>query len=84
MSEIRLAVVGVGAFGQNHLRVIRENPRARLVGVVDVDRGRATLAAQANDCAVFQSLEELGGLDVALALPGLYVAVTTLHSSLET
>ncbi|MBL8222340.1 MAG: Gfo/Idh/MocA family oxidoreductase, partial [Bryobacterales bacterium] len=67
MSAIRLAVIGTGAFGQNHLRVIRENPRAELTGVLDTDLQRATLAAQANGCAVFQSLDELkGNVDAAI------------------
>lgn len=67
MSEIRLAVVGVGAFGQNHLRVIRENPRARLVGVVDADRSKAAIAAQANECEAFPSLDALAGkVDAAI------------------
>jgi len=67
MSAIRLAVIGTGAFGQNHLRVIRENPRAKLTGVLDTDLHRATLAAQSNGCAVFRSLEELkGNVDAAI------------------
>jgi predicted dehydrogenase len=67
MNPIRLAVIGAGAFGQNHLRVIRENPRAHLTGVLDTDLHRATLAAQSNHCAVFQSLDELkGNVDAAI------------------
>ncbi len=67
MNPIRLAVIGAGAFGQNHLRVIRENPRAQLTGVLDTDLPRATLAAQSNNCAVFQSLDELkGNVDAAI------------------
>ncbi|MBM3737116.1 MAG: Gfo/Idh/MocA family oxidoreductase [Acidobacteria bacterium] len=41
MSRIRMAVVGAGAFGQNHVRVIRESQRAELVEVVDSIPGRA-------------------------------------------
>ena len=59
MSDIRLAVIGVGTFGQNHLRVIRENPRARLAGVYDIDQARAAAAAEANNCAAFASLDDL-------------------------
>ncbi|MBI3682556.1 MAG: Gfo/Idh/MocA family oxidoreductase [Acidobacteria bacterium] len=58
---IRLAVAGVGAFGRNHLRVIRESPRATLAGVIDLDNARARAAAQEFECAVFDSLESLAG-----------------------
>jgi predicted dehydrogenase len=61
MSELRLAVIGAGAFGQNHLRVIRESPRAVLAGVYDIDSTKGRFAAQTHDCAVFGSLEELRG-----------------------
>ncbi|HUQ93063.1 MAG TPA: Gfo/Idh/MocA family oxidoreductase [Bryobacteraceae bacterium] len=61
MNEIRLAVVGVGAFGQNHLRVIKENPRANLAAVVDTDPAKASSAAQAHNCPAFRNVEELTG-----------------------
>ena len=54
---IRIAVVGAGAFGRNHVRVVVENPRAQLVGVVDTDPSRATIS----------SIEEiLGKVDAAI------------------
>ena len=37
----RLAVIGVGSFGKNHVRVVRENPHADLRFVVDSDLARA-------------------------------------------
>jgi predicted dehydrogenase len=47
MSEpIRIAVIGAGSFGQNHLRVISESARARLVAVVDTDPVRARQAGE--------------------------------------
>ena len=42
---IRVAVVGAGEFGRNHVRVVGENPRAQLVGVVDIDPSRATVSS---------------------------------------
>jgi len=39
----RIAVVGAGAFGQNHCRVVRESDRAELAAVVDLDPARGTL-----------------------------------------
>jgi predicted dehydrogenase len=61
MSELRLAVIGAGAFGQNHLRVIRESPRATLTAVHDIDTMKARFAAQTHDCTAFQSLADLEG-----------------------
>ena len=55
----RIAVVGAGAFGRNHLRVIHESDSASLAGVLDADLGRAEQAAAAYGCPVFRSLEEL-------------------------
>ena len=61
MSELRLAVIGAGAFGNNHLRVIHENPRAKLAGVYDIGPAKALAAAHAHDCTAFGSLSELQG-----------------------
>ena len=36
----RVAVVGAGSFGKNHVRVVGENPRAELKYVVDADPAR--------------------------------------------
>ena len=43
--KIRVAVVGVGDFGRNHVRVYREMPEAELVGVVDANAARAAQVA---------------------------------------
>jgi len=53
----RIAVVGVGSFGRNHVRVIRESSQAALAGVLDIDRERAAAA----NCRIFSTLEELAG-----------------------
>ena len=37
----RLAVVGAGQFGQNHIRVVSESSEAELTAIVDSDPGRA-------------------------------------------
>ncbi|MCE9635401.1 MAG: Gfo/Idh/MocA family oxidoreductase [Planctomycetes bacterium] len=42
---VRAAVIGVGAFGRHHARILSEMPEARLVGVVDANpevRAKAT------------------------------------------
>ncbi len=56
---IRMAVVGAGAFGRHHLRVIRESPRATLAGVVDIDPARASEAAREFGCDAFTGWRDL-------------------------
>lgn len=43
-TQVRLAVVGAGAMGQNHIRLIQENPDAKLVAIVDAFEGAKTIA----------------------------------------
>ncbi|MDX1981923.1 MAG: Gfo/Idh/MocA family oxidoreductase [Bryobacteraceae bacterium] len=63
----RVAVVGVGNFGKNHLRVVKESDRATLAGLVDIDQARALTAASEYDCRVFPTLESLrGAVDAAI------------------
>ncbi len=50
MTKLRVAVVGVGAFGRNHLRVIQQSEHAELAGVFDTNPERG---------ATFASLEDL-------------------------
>ena len=46
---VRVAVVGVGALGRHHARILGDTPGATLAAVVDVDEGRAReMAAQHN------------------------------------
>lgn len=52
-------MVGAGAFGRNHLRVIHESAHASLSGVLDADSDRAAQAAANYGCPVFSSLDEL-------------------------
>ena len=76
MEKIRVAVIGAGAFGKNHLRVLHESPDAELVAVVDTDAGRAAEAADRHHCRAITNLAELPGLvDAAIvAVP------TTSHA----
>ena len=66
----RIAVIGAGAFGKNHVRVVRESERAELKFVVDSDLERAQehaagAASATNDCH-----EIIGHVDAAiLAVP---------------
>lgn len=59
---MRVAVVGVGEFGRNHVRVVKQSPRAELVAVVDSNAGRASEVAAANGCAGLTDTSELAGM----------------------
>lgn len=69
--KVRVAVVGCGEFGRNHVRVYREMPHVEIAGVFDENRGRAAQVAQEFQTRAFQSLEELrGAVDAAtVAVP---------------
>ncbi len=56
---IRVAVVGVGAFGRQHARVYADLPEAALVAVVDRDGDRAERVAAEFGCDARTSLEGL-------------------------
>jgi predicted dehydrogenase len=61
MKKPRVAVVGVGEFGRNHVRVVKQSERAELVAVVDSNAARASEVAAANGCAALADARELAG-----------------------
>ena len=64
---IRVAVVGVGAFGKNHARVVSQNPRAKLEYVVDADTAKAgTVAQEFGARAASDYREVIGHVDAAI------------------
>jgi predicted dehydrogenase len=69
--KTRVAVVGCGEFGRNHVRVFREMGNVELAGVFDQDAARAGQIAQEYRTRSFQSLEEMrGAVDAAsVAVP---------------
>jgi predicted dehydrogenase len=71
-----VAVVGAGAFGQNHCRVVHESDRAELVAVVDQDAARAgEMASRYGAAALTDARELVGRADAAIvAVP------TTAHA----
>jgi predicted dehydrogenase len=70
----RVAVIGAGSFGRNHVRVVRESARAELSFVVDADTERAREhAGAAGDTKVTADFRDvIGHVDAAI------VAVPTL------
>lgn len=83
MSEkiVRVAVVGAGAFGRNHLRVYRELASAgtavKLVAVVDADGSVATRAAAEFGIACFATVAEMLASDLKVSAAS--VCVPTVH-----
>lgn len=69
--KVRVAVVGVGDFGRNHVRVYRELADAELVGVVDINRDRARqVAAEFSTTALSDLAALVGRVDAAsVAVP---------------
>lgn len=59
-NPVRLAVIGAGRMGLNHLRVYNMLKGVDVVAVVDPDVERAHLAAQRYGCKAFRSPEDLG------------------------
>jgi len=57
----RVAVIGAGSFGRNHLRVIQQSEKAELAGVFDVDPAKAAAASETHQCRKFADLDALAG-----------------------
>src|SRR6185312_15397585 len=74
----RIAVIGAGAFGKNHVRVVSESPRAQLTHVVDPNLKRAREQAEAHHAAAASSVEEIiGQVDAAIV-----AAPTSEHANI--
>lgn len=66
MSKLRIAVVGAGAFGRNHMRVIRSLPNAELAAICDADAERASTAAAEFETHALALAELAGAVDAAI------------------
>jgi predicted dehydrogenase len=78
VANLRVAIVGCGSFGKNHLRVVHRSSRAQLAGVLDADAARAAEVSAPYGCPVFGSLEELASqADAAIV-----ATPTTTHAEL--
>ena len=76
MQPVRIAVIGAGSFGRNHLRVLRNSPDAQLAAVVDTNPDRAAAASAEFGCRAVATLGELTGpIDAAVV-----AAPTTAHA----
>jgi predicted dehydrogenase len=68
---VRIAVIGVGALGKHHARILAELPGAELVAVVDINEARAReIAGLVNVQAATKASEMFGRVDaVTVAVP---------------
>ena len=74
---MRVAVIGAGSMGRNHLRVLRDMPDVELVAVADADASLAEQAGRRYGVKVYQDHRELLRSERLMAVT---VAVpTTLH-----
>ena len=74
-SALRVGVVGVGYLGRFHALIYSRMPAVDLVGVVDLDPGRAAEVAREAGCAVFSRPEDLFDKVDAVSI----VVPTTAH-----
>jgi predicted dehydrogenase len=72
LDSLRVAVIGAGAFGNNHLRVLHHLPGVLITAAVDPNVSRATAAAAKYGCAGLHSIVQLRDVDAAI------VAVPTI------
>lgn len=74
----RIAVIGAGAFGRNHVRVASESPRAELTHVVDLNLRRASEQAEPYQAVAVSSVDEIiGHVDAAII-----AAPTSAHAEI--
>jgi predicted dehydrogenase len=78
MPKHKVAVIGAGAFGANHCRVVHESERAELTAVVDIDAARAQEVAAKYGAAAFTDAREVTG-KVGAAI---VAAPTTAHEEI--
>lgn len=80
--QVRLAVVGAGAMGANHIRVASQLPGVTLAAIVDQDLDRARAATRSANVALFRSVDdlpkEIDAAVVAVPTQGHVVTATTL------
>ena len=68
--KTRVAVIGVGALGKHHARILSELPDVELAGIVDINERRAREIAGIVNAPVASAAEMLGRVDaVTVAVP---------------
>ena len=69
MSAIRVAVIGAGAFGRNHIRIAGQLPGIELAGILDIDHERAQRVAEEHHTTAFTTMDEAtSAIDAAIVV----------------
>lgn len=67
MTALRMAVVGTGAMGRNHVRILSTLPGVELVGIHDPAPGAAEAVSKEHGARIFENLYDLAGrIDAAV------------------
>ncbi len=78
--KLRIGIVGCGSIARSHVRAYLAHPRAELVGVFDIDAGRAATFAAEHGTTAYRTLGELADqaphLVSVATPPGSHTAVT--------
>ncbi len=83
MPKHKVAVIGAGAFGANHCRVVHESDRAELTVVVDIDAARAQETAAKYAARAFTDPAEFLRQAPEIGIEAAIVAApTTVHEPL--
>jgi len=85
--KLRLAVIGAGTFGRNHVRVLSRLPEVELAAIVDSDIAKAQALAAEHGSQAFSSIKTMPLLDAAIvATPTVTheeIAAHLLHSGID-
>lgn len=66
-ARLRVGVIGTGALGRHHARILSQLPGVEMVGIHDARREQAEAVAAEHGCKVWDSLDDLAaGLDAAV------------------
>jgi predicted dehydrogenase len=66
MSDLRVAVIGAGAFGRNHVRVLSRLPGVKLAAIVDSEIAKAQQLVQQFGGEAFAALDGIPRIDAAV------------------
>ena len=67
MKKIRTVVIGAGAFGKNHARILHELNDVELAGIVDIDEPKGTALSQTYSTSGYRDIDAvIGNIDAAI------------------
>ena len=83
-NSVKVAVIGAGAMGRNHLRVLNDLEGVHLIGVADADEGTAQRAARSLHIEAHTDYRQMLAADkpdaVVVAVPTVLHCEVVLHA----